>query len=259
MIAVTRQLKFRFIAALMVLSVAINLYFYFYNRQYLPYILYFAIFFMAMAASISYLNAQAFRTKNSLGRVWKSFAIALAIWTFTNGVSTIYVTATNTVFPYFWSLVIIDIIGYLVFAYASIQLLHFVDLIKTSNAKVPLARLFLLATLASLILLGGTLTYLYFRLGTSDYLFTIYLLADMIIAGSMLFPLMSLSKLSIQRPFALFIFGFVLLILAEASYYLFVILGIYQFLYVGSPQHFLYLIAFGFFALGAYDQKRQLA
>lgn len=259
MIAITRRFKFRTIIALILISLAVNLYFYFFNQQYLPYILFFAIFFMILATVISYLNARIYKAWNSLGRVWMLFAIGLAIWTFTNSVSTTYTFVTKQVFPYFLGLVVVDIIGYIVFAYANVQLAKFTDLIKIGKPKVPFMKFALIITLGTLIFLGIALGYLNVRYGQSEYLFTIYLLADALIAGSMLFPLLSLKNLSIQRPLTIFIFGFIVLILAESTYFFFVISGIYKYLFVGSPQHFLYMLAFGIFALAAYDQKRQLS
>lgn len=259
MIAITRRFKFRTIAALILISLVVNTYFYFYNQRYLPYILFFAIFFMALAAIICYLNARAYKTLNSLGKVWLFFAIGLSIWAFTNSVSTIYTFVYKQVFPYFLWLVGIDLVGYLVFAYANIQLAKFVDLIKIGKSKVPFMKIALVSTIGAIMFLGSTLVYLNSKYGQSEYLFTIYLLADMLIAGSMLFPLLSLKSLSIQRPFTLFIFGFILLIAAEATYFFFIISGIYKHLFIGSPQHFLYMLAFGVFALSAYDQKRQLS
>ncbi len=259
MIAINRRFKFRMILVSIIISLGINLYFYFFNQQYLPYILFFAIFFMALAALFSYSNAKTFSTMNSLGRVWMLFAIGLLIWLFTNGVSTIYTFIYKQVFPYFLWLVAIDIVGYIVFAYANIQLAKFVDLIKVGKPKVPLMKFALAITLGSLIFIGATLAYLNIRYGQSGYLFTVYLLADMLIAGSMLFPLLSLKNLSIQRPFTLFLSGFIVLLLAESTYFFFVISGIFEYLFVGSPQHFLYMLAFGILALAAYDQKRQLS
>lgn len=258
MIAITRGLKFRAIIALIVIGLVVNGYFYFYNQAYLKYILFWAIGFMALASFLSYQNGKRLGT-NSLGKIWILFGIGLLIWTFTNFVSTAYSLIYQRVFPYFWALVVIDLIGYVVFVYALVYLTKFVNLIRISKKpKFPWMKLAFLLVIGALSILGVALSYTYI-VYRNNYLFTIYLFADILIAGSMLLPLLSLKHLSIQRPFALFIFGFILLVAAESTYFLFVVSGIYKYLFVGSPQHFLYMVAFGVFALGAYDQKRQLS
>jgi len=258
MIAITRGVKFKALLALIVIALIVNGYFYFYNQNYLKYILFWAIGFMLLAAILSYQNGKRLGT-NSLGRVWILFGVGLLIWTFTNVLSTVYSLAYQRIFPYFWALVVIDLIGYAVFAYMLVYMTKFVNLIRISKRpRFPWMRLAFLLIVGALSILGVALTYAYI-VYRNNYLFLIYLFADMLIAGSMLLPLLNLKHLSIQRPFALFIFGFILLIAAESTYFLFVISGIYEYLFVGSPQHFLYMLAFGVFALGAYDQKRQLS
>ena len=257
MIAITRGMKFNAIIALILIGMLVNGYFYFYNQTYLTYILFWAIGFMLLATMFSLQNGRLFGT-SSLGKVWTLFGVGLAIWLFTNTVSTVYTLVTQRVFPYFWALVVIDLIGYVVFAYTNIYLTKFINLIGTGRPKFPWMRLAFLLISGSLAALGGALVYTYFTAG-SDYLFSIYLLADVLIAGSILLPLFNLRNLSIQRPFLLFILGFILLIAAESTYFFFIVSGIYEYLFVGSPQHFLYMAAFGVFALGAYDQKRQLS
>jgi len=258
MIAITRGLKFKAIIALIVIGLVVNGYFYFYNQAYLKYILFWAIGFMVLASLLSYQNGKRLGT-NSLGKIWILFSVGFLIWTFVNLVSTAYTLIYQRVFPYFWTLVAVDLIGYVVFAYALVYLAKFVNLIRISKKpKFPWAKLAFLLTVGSLSILGLALTYTY-TVYKNNYLFIIYLFADTLIAGSMLLPLLSLKDLSIQRPFALFIFGFILLVAAESTYFLFIISGVYEHLFVGSPQHFLYMLAFGVFALGAYDQKRQLS
>ena len=258
MLAITRGMKFKTIIALIIIGILVNGYFYFYNQTYLKYILFWAIGFMILAAILSYQNGKKLGA-NSLGKIWILFSIGFSIWAFTNAVSTIYTFIYQKVFPYFLALVVIDLFGYGVFAYTIVYMTKFANLIRISKKpKFPWMNLAFLLIIGSLCFLAVGLVYAYLSRG-SDYLFSIYLVADIIIAGAMLLPLLSLRNLSIQRPFLLFIFGFILLIAAESTYFVFLISGIYKYLFVGSPQHFLYMAAFGVFALGAYDQKRQLS
>ncbi len=257
MMAITRRHKFRAILALIVIGLLVNGYFYFYNQTYLKYILFWAIGFMLLAAILSYRNGKLLGT-NSLGKIWILFSIGLFIWAFTNAVSTGYTFLYQSVFPYFWALVIIDLLGYVVFAYANVQMTKFINLIRRGKPKFPWMRLAFLLIIVTLSFLTLTIVYSYAAY-RNNYLFVIYLLADILIAGSMFLPLLNLKNMSVHRPLMLFIFGFILLIIAESTYFFFVISGVYKYLFVGSPQHFLYMLAFGFFALGAYDQKRQLS
>ncbi|MBI4017925.1 MAG: hypothetical protein HY366_03200 [Candidatus Aenigmarchaeota archaeon] len=257
MIALTRKRVYRALLASVVFSVAVNLYFYFFAQAYLEYIVLWAVFFMLVASVLAYQNSRMLRSAGSLSRVWKLFSAGLLLWAFTNGVSTVYATLYNRTFPYFLLLVLLDLVGYLVFIRANFLVSKFTFLIRGDDKGLPVMKASLVFTVVSLIALTLFFSYVVITQSYQRFLIVLFLLADALLAVSLLIPSRALLNISVKKPFVLFIGGFVLLLASELSYLLSVYFGL-QVPFVGSPQHFLYVAAFGAFALGAYEQKRVL-